>query len=148
MTQREALEKMAKYCAYQERCQFEVRQKLFGTGFSEEETNNIICDLIEQNFIDEERFAKTFTRGKFRQKKWGRLKIKQHLKQKQISEYCINKGLQEITTKEYHEKLELVISKKSSNLIEENEFIKKQKVAKYALSRGFESNLIWEILGD
>ena len=76
MTQREALENMAKYCAYQERCQFEVRQKLIGTGFSEEETDNIICDLIERNFIDEERFAKAFTRGKFRQKKVGGIKNK------------------------------------------------------------------------
>lgn len=148
MTQREALEKMAKYCAYQERCQFEVRQKLFGEGFTDDEIENIICDLIEQNFIDEERFARAFVRGKFRQKRWGKIKIKQHLKQKQISDYCIRKGFEEISNEEYFEQLELVISKKSSSLTEANDFIKKQKVAKFALSRGFENNLIWEILGD
>ena len=79
MTQKQALGKMAKFCAYQERCQSEIKYKLFGTGLSNDEIDNIICDLIEHKFLDEERFAKAFVRGKFNQKGWGRIKIQQHL---------------------------------------------------------------------
>ena len=148
MTQKEYLEKMAKYCAYQERCQSEVRQKLYGSGLTSEEIENIICDLIDQNFLDEERFARAFVRGKFRQKRWGRIKIKQHLKQKQISDYCIRRGFEEIENAEYLTGLEEVIDKKFNSLKDDDQFIKRQKTAKYALSRGFENNLIWEILED
>ncbi len=144
MTQREALEKMAKYCAYQERCQSEVRQKLFNSGLSDEEIENVICDLIEQNFIDEERFARAFVRGKFRQKGWGKIKIQQHLNQKQISDYCIRKGFEEISKEEYLTKLDEIITKKALNLTHESEFIRRQKTAQYAISRGYESNLVWE----
>ena len=108
MTQNEAIEKMKKYCAYQERSQSEVRQKLYSYELSNNEIENILCVLIEQNFINEERFAKTFARGKFRQKKWGKVKIKQHLKQKQISDYCIQTGLEEIDTDDYLTALNLL----------------------------------------
>lgn len=147
MTQREAIEKMAKYCAYQERCQSEVRQKLFGSGLNSDEIENVVCDLIEQNFIDEERFARAFVRGKFRQKGWGRMKIQQHLKQKQVSDYCIRKGFEEIETKEYLNKLDEIIEKKSKSLNETNEFVRNQKAAKYAIGRGYESELVWQVIG-
>ena len=87
MIKSEAFQKMAKYCAYQERCQSEIRHRLKGSGLSNEEIENVICDLIEQNFTNEERFAKAFVRGKFNQKGWGKNKIKQHLIQKEISEF-------------------------------------------------------------
>ena len=146
MIKSEAFQKMAKYCAYQERCQSEIRHRLKGSGLSNEEIENVICDLIEQNFTNEERFAKAFVRGKFNQKGWGKNKIKQHLIQKEISEFCINKGLNEICESDYLEKLELIVQKKRNQLSEPNEFILNQKVVKYALSRGFESNLIWDVL--
>jgi len=146
MTQREDLEKMAKYCAYQERCQSEVRQKLFNSGLSDDEIENVICDLIEQNFINEERFARAFVRGKFRQKGWGKIKIQQHLNQKQISDYCIRKGFEEISQEEYLTKLDEIITKKTLRLKHESEFIRRQKTAQYAISRGYESNLVWEAL--
>jgi regulatory protein len=146
MIKSEAFQKMAKYCAYQERCQSEIRHRLKGSGLSNEEIENVICDLIEQNFTNEERFAKAFVRGKFNQKGWGKNKIKQHLIQKEISEFCINKGLNEICESDYLEKLELIIQKKRNQLSEPNEFILNQKVVKYAISRGFESNLIWDVL--
>ena len=116
MTQKEALEKMAKFCAYQERCQSEVKHKLFGVGLSNEEIDNIICDLIEHRFLDEERFAKAFVRGKFNQKGWGRIKIQQHLNQKQISSFCQKKGMLEINENDYLTKLEEIILKKSNSL--------------------------------
>ena len=146
MTQNEAIEKMKKYCAYQERCQSEVRQKLYGFGLNNDEIENALCSLIEQNFINEERFAKTFARGKFRQKKWGKVKIKQHLKQKQISDYCIKTALEEIDTEDYLATLDLVLSKKEELLNEENDFIKKQKIAKHAINKGFENDLVWNYL--
>lgn len=146
MTQKEGLEKMAKFCAYQERCQSEVKQKLRSFDLTEEETENIICDLIEQKFLDEERFAKAFVRGKFNQKRWGKVKIEQHLKQKQISAYCIKKGFEEIDESKYLSALDEVIAKKSKTLKDTNAFELKQKLARYAISRGFESGLVWEVL--
>lgn len=146
MTQKEALGKMAKFCAYQERCQSEIKHKLFGVGLSNEEIDNIICDLIEHRFLDEERFAKAFVRGKFKQKGWGRIKIQQHLNQKQISSFCQKKGMLEINENDYLSKLEEIILKKSNSLKTEDQFIRKNKTAKYAISRGFESELVWEVL--
>ena len=146
MTQKEALEKMAKFCAYQERCQSEVKHKLFGVGLSNEEIDNVICDLIEHSFLDEERFAKAFVRGKFNQKGWGRIKIQQHLNQKQISSFCQKKGMLEINENDYLTKLEEIILKKSNSLKTEDPFIRKSKTARYAISRGFESELVWEVL--
>lgn len=148
MTQNEATEKMKKYCAYQERCQSEVRQKLYSYELSNNEIENILCVLIEQNFINEERFAKTFARGKFRQRKWGKIKITQHLKQKQISDYCIQTGLEEIDTDDYLTALNLVFSKKEELLKDEDNFIKKQKLAKHAINKGYENDLVWNYLSD
>ena len=148
MTQREAIEKIKRYCAYQERCQSEARQKLYTFELSSEKIENILCILIEENFIDEERFAKNFVRGKFRQKKWGKIKIKQHLKQKEISDYCINKGFEEITREEYLKILNEILLKKSNKLMDDDEFIKKQKLAKYAIRKGFENDLVWDLLRD
>ena len=146
MTYKEALDKMSKYCAYQERCQFEVRTKLFGTGLSDDEIENIICDLIEQNFLDELRFSKAFVRGKFNSKSWGKIKIKQHLKQKRISEFCIKKSLSEISKEDYYSKLNELLQKKSKLLHTEDEFTKKQKLARYLIGKGFESEMVWEEL--
>ena len=146
MTQNEALEKIKKYCAYQERCQTEVRTKLLEFKLTVENIENIICCLIEENFINEERFSRSFVRGKFRQKKWGKIKIRQSLQYKNISEYCIRKGFEEIDEEEYLKTLESILKKKEGLLNEENEFIRQQKLAKYAISRGFENNLVWNHL--
>ncbi len=148
MTQKEALEKMKRYCAYQERCQSEVRQKLYTLEVSSEDIDNILCHLIEENFLNEERFAKNFVQGKFRQKKWGKIKIEQHLKQKGISDYCIKNGFEDINQEEYLKTLDVILLKKSKVLTDENTFIKKQKLAKYAINKGFENNLVWDLLRD
>jgi len=146
MTQREGLEKMAKHCLYQERCQLDVRLKLFASGLTDDEVDNIICDLIAQNFIDELRFARAFSRGKFNIKGWGKIKIKQHLKQKKISDYCIKKGLSEISSEDYYFKLTELLQKKTILLNADNEFIKKQKLARFLIGKGFESEMVWEEL--
>ena len=146
MTKTEALEKMAKYCAYQERCQSDVRLKLLNSGLDRDEIEDVICQLIEQDFVNEERFAKAFTRGKFRHKGWGKIKIKQYLIQKGISDYCLKKGFEEINESEYLIKLKEILYKKINSLSETNKFISNQKAAKYAISKGYESSLVWDIL--
>jgi len=148
MIQRDAIEKIKRYCAYQERCQSEVRRKLYTFNLDSEDIDNILCSLIEEDFLNEERYAKNFVAGKFRQKNWGKIKIKQHLKQKEISDYCIKKGFEEINQEDYLKTLDEILQKKSKVLKDENNFIKKQKLAKFAINKGFENNLVWDLLRD
>src|ERR1041385_8010377 len=97
----EALVKAESWCAYQERCQQEMRDKLYSWGLHEKDVENLIAELISKNFLNEERFAKAFAGGKFRIKKWGRIKIRLELKRRKLSEYCIKKGLAEINEDDY-----------------------------------------------
>lgn len=142
----EAFLKIQSWCAYQERCQQETRDKLYDYGLWPEAVENIIADLITQNFINEERFAKAFAGGKFRVKKWGRVKIKIALKQKKISEYCIKKAMQEIDDDEYMKTIKLVLEKKGRMLQEKNPIKRKYKLLQYLYSRGFEQDLILDAM--
>ncbi len=141
-----ALEKMKSWCAYQERCQQEARNKLYEYGLWPEAVENIISVLISENFINEERFAKLYAGGKFRIKKWGRLKIKSALKQKKITDYCIKKAMAEIDEKEYIKTLEKLIALKGKQLKETSKIKKNYKLLQYAYGRGYEQDLISEIL--
>lgn len=143
---KKALLKAQKYCAYQERCQQEVRERLYKWGVLPEVLENTIAELITANFINEERFAKVYAGGKFRIKKWGRIKIAVKLQSKNISEYCINKGLEEIDDEDYMVTLKEVIEKKARNLNEKNDYLRKNKIARCAIRKGFESELVWEVL--
>ena len=142
------LQKAASYCAYQERTQEEVRQRLKKWNVWGEESDEIIAELISQNYLSEERFAKTYAGGKFRMKNWGRMKIKQELHRRGLSEYSIDKGMKEIGEKAYQESLkELLIKKKT--MLERSETDKyklKQKLVRFALSKGYESELIWKMI--
>lgn len=142
----EAMKKAQKYCAYQERCHSEVRQKLKEWGQKGKDAEEIISKLIEQDFLNEERFAKLFAGGKFRMKKWGRNKIIQELKSKNISEYCIKTGLQEIDEKGYLKILKEVIQKKAKQLKGLDEFEKNGKIAAFLIGKGYEAELVWELL--
>lgn len=143
----EALRKMQSYCAYQERCHKEVKDKLIDLGIYGDDLDNIIVDLIEQKFLDEQRFADLFIGSKFRQKRWGKVKIMQAIKVKGVSAYCIKRGFKnEITDEAYRETLYDVIKKKDKLTAAKNHWELKQKLAKYAMGRGFESWLVWEIL--
>jgi regulatory protein len=142
----EAKQKIEAFCAYQERCDFEIRKKLKSWHIYSEDIDILISDLITNNFLNEERFAEAFVSGKFRIKKWGRLKIKQHLKQKQISDYSINKGLSQIDEEEYLNTLIQLRNTKSKTIKAKNEWDKKAKLTRYLSSKGFESNLIFDIL--
>lgn len=148
LTEQQLLFKIQQYCAYQERCQKEVRTKLYELGMFSEQAENIIAELISDNFINEERFAKLYAGGKFRIKKWGRLKIEKALKQFEISDYCINKGMAEISFNDYYKTLQKIIEEKEHSIKESNSYKKKNKIAQYAISRGYEAELVWEILND
>lgn len=139
-----ALSKAMQFCAYQERCQQEVRTKLYDLGMWPDAVEKIIGDLIEQNFINEERFAKAYAGGKFRIKHWGKKKIELSLNQKGLSNYCIQKGLAEISNIDYTKVLNDIIVKQLKAVKESNPLKKNYKVAQYCISRGFESELVWE----
>ena len=146
---KEAISKMASFCAYQERCQAEVREKLYAEYYLDsEEIEFIIAELIIQKFINEGRFAKIYAGSKFRLKKWGKLKIKQALKQFHLSTYCINQGLAEITDEDYESTLRALLAKKSKQTTENNPLKKKQKLLQYALSKGYEMDIVLDLLDD
>ncbi len=140
--------KIASYCAYQERCQQEVRNKLYSYQLFRDEVEVLIAWLIEENYINEERFATTFAGGKFRIKKWGKLKITLALKQKDISEYCIKKAMQEIDLEDYLATIKALATKKLNeySLRISNEYQLKDKTAKHIISKGFEPTLVWKVL--
>jgi len=143
-----ALEKAGHYCAYQERSQQEVRDKLYEWGLWPAAVENIIVKLIGDGFLNEERFAKAYATGKFRQKAWGKIKIKQGLKLKKVPDVLIKKALNGINYDDYLETLRIIIEKKSTILNESNAYKRRYKLQQYALGRGFESDLITEVLKD
>ena len=142
----EATQKIQHYCAIQDRCQWEVERKLQEYGLDDYVVDSLLVDLILEKYINEQRFSESFCRGKFRIKKWGRIKIKNELKKKNISENCIQIGLKQIESSEYSIVLENLYIKKKDTLKDKNQFTRKGKIVKYLLQKGFESNLIWELI--
>ncbi len=136
-----------RFCNYQERCQQEVRDKLYELKALPSEVENLIAELIEVGLLNEERYARAFARGRFRIKHWGKVKITQHLKLNRISEYCIKKGLSEIDPEEYYRVLLKLTSQKWSSLkVERNQHIRKGKTSRFLQQRGFETSLINEAI--
>ncbi|MDT0620205.1 regulatory protein RecX [Croceitalea vernalis] len=146
MTLREAKRKLENYCAYQERCHKEVIEKLKGMRMIPEAIDQIVTQLIEDNFLNEERFAKSFARGKFNIKKWGKNRIENELKQRQISRYNITAALKEIDEETYIETLDTLAKKRLEQITETNLQKKRKKLADYLLYRGWESHLVYEKL--
>lgn len=140
----DALDRLQRYCAYQDRCHKEVRSKLIEIGIYGDDLENIIVDLIADNFLDEQRFATAYARGKFRYKKWGRMRIQRELKMRQISAYCLKKAMEEISDEDYMETLETLLEKKNRVLREKNIWKRRKKLADYVISKGYESYLVWE----
>ncbi|MDB5023534.1 MAG: regulatory protein RecX [Mucilaginibacter sp.] len=141
-----ALAKAEHYCAYQERSQQEVRDKLYEWGLYTNAVENVIVRLLTGNFLNEERFANAYTRGKFNQKGWGKNKIKQGLKFKKVSDPLIKKALHSINGDDYLQMLHKVIQKKAALLSEKDPYKRKYKLQQYALSRGYENDLIADVL--
>jgi regulatory protein len=138
--------KMESWCAYQERSHFDTRIKLKSYSLTDTEIEFIIAELISNNFLNEERFACAYARGKFRIKKWGKNKILSGLRAHRISEYCIKKAMKEIDDEEYLQTLTSILKSKSILIKEKNPFHKKIKLTRFALSRGFENDLIQDCL--
>lgn len=144
-TPEQAIPKIKQYCAYQERCHTEVKDKLYSFGLHRKEVDEIIVQLIGENYLNEERFAIQYAGGKFRIKHWGKHKIKQTLKQKQVSDYCIKKALKEIDDADYRKTFEKLVEQKLNTLkSEKNIFIKKKKLQDFLLMKGYESDLVGE----
>ena len=142
----EALQKAKQYCAYQERCHSEVKEKLYSLGLHKNEVDELLSELISDNYLNEERFAVQFAGGKFRIKQWGRIKIKYALKQKQVSEYCIKKALADINETDYNRTLQKLVEQKLKTLkAEKNIFIKKRKLQDHLMQKGFEAVLIQKL---
>lgn len=143
-TPHQAKLKAEAYCAYQERAQQEVRDKLYDWGLHMEDVEQIISELISTNFLNEERFAKAFVMGKFRIKGWGKVKIKQHLKAKRLSDPLIKIALQQIDRDEYEQKLVDIIQKKTTLPLQQLTIQDKAKLIRYLQSKGYENALIFE----
>ncbi|MEP7373881.1 MAG: regulatory protein RecX [Chitinophagaceae bacterium] len=142
LTAEQALQKLRHYCGYQERCHSEVKEKLYSLGVFKNEHDSIMATLIEEGYLNEERFAIAFAGGKFRVKQWGRVKIKYELKQKQVSEYSIKKALQQIDEKEYKDVLKKLADEKYAALKNEQHPVRKKKTMDYLLQKGFEMELV------
>jgi regulatory protein len=135
-----------RYCAYQERSHQELRDKLYGWGLHRREVERLIAAMIEEGYLNEERFAAAYAGGKFRMKSWGRVRIRQALKQKKVSEYNIDKALHGIEESEYLQKLRRVLDTCARKNPLKDPFLNKQRLARYAISRGFEPDLVWDLL--
>ena len=137
------IERLKKYCVLQDKCKWDVSQKMQIWKLNKKTQQHILELLIKEKYIDEERYAKTFCRGKFKIKKWGRLKIINELKRKYISVEYINIGITEINKNEYLETLESLYQKKNKSIRIINTYIKNKKIATYLINKGYESNLVW-----
>lgn len=141
-TPEQALQKLKQYCAYQERSHQEVREKLYALGIWKKDQEQIISTLIEENYLNEERFAEAYAGGKFRIKHWGKIKIRYELKQKQVSEYSIKKALKQIDDDHYQQTFTKLASDKYDSLHDEHYLLRKKKTMDYLVYKGYESNLI------
>ena len=142
----QVLDKMAKYCAYQERCVKEVTDKLKTFDISEKEKDEILNYLIDNRFVNNERFACAFVRGKINQSGWGLNKIRFHLAQKGIDKETIDEALQSLDEEAYRQRLIEVLRVKAKTVKAENDYEKKRKLAAYAMQKGFEAGIVWEVI--
>ncbi len=146
LTKEQALQKLKHYCGYQERCHSEVKDKLYELGVRRKEHDEITATLIEEGYLNEERFALTYAGGKFRIKHWGRVRIRHELKQKQVSDYSIKKALGKIDEEQYLDTLRKLASDKHSSLKREQWLVRKKKTIDYLLQKGYEPDLVHQII--
>src|ERR1700761_8570757 len=145
----QALQKARHYCGYQERCHSEVKEKLYSFGLHKKEVEEALSTLIEENYLNEERFAIQYAGGHFRLKHWGKVRIRYQLKQKQVSEYCIKKALAGIDEEDYERTLAKLAEQKWEELGDESSLLaRKQKLKAYLQQKGYEIDLIQKIVSD
>jgi len=146
LTKEQALQKLRQYCAYQERSHSEVIQKLWELGVRKAEHDEIVSSLIEEDYLNEERFAIQFAGGKFRMKNWGRKRIYYALKEKKVSEYNIRKAMKEIPDDAYEKTLLQLAEKKYASLKDEQYLVRKKKTMDYLMQKGYEPELVTKAL--
>lgn len=146
ISEKSAYVKMAKYCSYQDRCEFEIMAQLNKYILSNNEKSRIIEKLIEEKFLDEKRFVCSYVRGKFTYKKWGRVKIRQHLKMKNIDDATIRLGFKEIDEAAYRALIYSLFDKKDAQEKEQDPYKRKAKIINHLLSKGFESEIVFSIV--
>jgi regulatory protein len=142
----QALQKARHYCAYQERCHSEVKEKLYGFGLRKNDVEEALSRLIEDSYLNEERFAIQFAGGRFRMKQWGKVKIRYELKQKQVGEYCIKKALAAISEDDYDQTLTKLAGDKWESLRDEEPYIRRQKTQNHLVQKGYEHDRIQAVL--
>lgn len=142
-----ALSKLQRYCAYQDRCHQEVRSKLLDLGVYGDELEEIMAQLITDRFLDEERFARSFARGKFSVKQWGRIRITAELRLRKISDYCVRAALSEIDEQRYHEQLQQLLTRKAAlEQLSATDISHRQRLFQFALRKGYEPELVQQAL--
>ena len=146
LTPDQVLDKMAKYCAYQERCVKDVKDKLKTFDIPQESKDEILDYLLDNRFVNDERFARSFVRGKLNQSGWGVNKIRFHLMQKGITKETIDEALGQTDEEVYKQKLIDILKAKSKTVKAETDFERKRKLAAFAMQKGFEGSLVWEVL--
>ena len=146
ITKQEALVKAQNMCAYQEKCEYDIRKKLYDWKAKPEDFDDIINQLIQDKFIDEQRYAISFVKEKFRFNKWGKIKIEYTLKQKNIPSKLINKALNEINEIDYNSVLEKELLKKLISIKDTDEYTIKSKLSRFAISKGFENGKVFDMI--
>jgi regulatory protein len=148
LTKEQALQKLRQYCAYQERSHNEVRQKLYELGIHKPHHDEIISTLIEEDYLNEERFAKAFAGGKFRMKDWGRKKIYYALKEKKVSEYSIKLAMKEIDEEAYLKNIRELVEEKYESLKDDQYLTRKKKTIDYMIQKGYEFDLVTKAVNE
>jgi len=146
LSREEALQKARHYCGYQERCHQEVKDKLYSFGLRRQDVEEALATLVEEDYLNEERFAVQFAGGHFRLKQWGRVKIRYELKQRQVSDYCIKKALATIEEDDYLKTLDKLATAKWETLKGETSFARRGKLQEYLVRKGYEQEEIREAI--
>ena len=148
LTKEQVLQKLRFYCRYQQRCQSELKEKLFGLGLSKKDHNELLEELVKENCVSDEKFAVAFVRGRFKMKQWGRRKIQKGLKEKRVSEEIAQRALGEINEKEYITMLNKLARERYASLRHEQYLVRKKKTMDYLMQKGYEVDLIKDAINN
>ena len=148
LTKEQALQKLRFYCRYQQRCQSEIKQKLFELGINSKDHDELIGELIKENCLNDERFAAAFVSGRFKMKQWGRKKIQNGLKEKRVSDEIAQRALEQINKKEYMAILNKLAKERYASLKHEQYLVRKKKTMDYLMQKGYEVDLIRDTINN
>jgi regulatory protein len=148
LTKEQALQKLRFYCRYQQRCQSELKEKLFELGINRKDHDEFLEKLVKENCLSDEKFAMAFVSGRFKMKQWGRKKIQKGLKEKKVSDEIAQKALEEINKREYMAMLNKLAKKRYASLKHEQYLVRKKKTMDYLMQKGYEVDLIKDAINN